>query len=528
MKRQGHRSLCLGLIALGALLAAHPARGGMAMGTAFTYQGQLNRDGAPFQGTADLEFTLWDDDAAGTQVGPILSKPGQAVANGLFTVALDFEQGAFNGTARWLEIRARAGGGAFETLTPRQPLTPTPYSLVAAGLRLPIAAAADSATPALDITNNGTGSGLVARHASTGNVGTLGGPEDGVYGESSVDSGVSGESITGCGVSGDSASGIGIFGLSVSNLAVHGENEQTGNYGQLGGPMWGVKGGHSSGTEGYLGGADAAVTGHGNGQNAGWFNGRVEINGDLAVFNGLVSSDDATFADAQVVQLTVNSLSGGNATLAEVTVNNDLTGNRAEFTGSVIVGDNFTALRADFAGRVGVGGDLNVTGDISKGGGTFKIDHPLDPANKYLYHSFVESPDMMNVYNGNVALDAKGEAWVEMPKWFEALNRDFRYQLTPIGGPGPSLHIAQEIQDRRFRIAGGSPGLKVSWQVTGIRQDPYANAHRIRVEVDKAPAERGYFLHPEAYGLPAEAGMGHIRRPQVSALAGAARKGGAR
>ena len=72
-------------------------------------------------------------------------------------------------------------------------------------------------------------------------------------------------------------------------------------------------------------------------------------------------------------------------------------------------------------------GQVQVTGNLSKGGGSFKIDHPLDPANQYLYHSFVESPDMMNIYNGNVTLDDKGEAVVTLPGWFEALNRDFRY-----------------------------------------------------------------------------------------------------
>ena len=60
-------------------------------------------------------------------------------------------------------------------------------------------------------------------------------------------------------------------------------------------------------------------------------------------------------------------------------------------------------------------GRVNVTGTLSKGGGSFKIDHPLDPENKYLYHSFVESPDMMNIYNGNVATDDEGYATVELP-----------------------------------------------------------------------------------------------------------------
>jgi hypothetical protein len=144
-------------------------------------------------------------------------------------------------------------------------------------------------------------------------------------------------------------------------------------------------------------------------------------------------------------------------------------------------------------------GNLSIKGNISKGGGSFKIDHPLDPANKYLFHSFVESPDMMNIYNGLVTLDAGGSAWITMPRYFEALNSDFRYQLTSLGRPQPGLYIRNELVGNRFKIAGGKPGGKVSWQVTGIRHDAYANAHRIQVEVDKSSAERGTYLHPELY-----------------------------
>ena len=145
-------------------------------------------------------------------------------------------------------------------------------------------------------------------------------------------------------------------------------------------------------------------------------------------------------------------------------------------------------------------GNVAVTGTLTKGGGSFKIDHPLDPENKYLSHSFVESPDMLNVYNGNVTLDAGGEAWVVLPDWFDALNRDFRYQLTALGAPGPNLYVAEEIAGNRFRIAGGAPGGRVSWLVTGVRQDRWANAHRVPVEEDKPEAERGLYLHPDVFG----------------------------
>ena len=100
-------------------------------------------------------------------------------------------------------------------------------------------------------------------------------------------------------------------------------------------------------------------------------------------------------------------------------------------------------------------GKVHVTGTLSKAGGSFIIDHPLDPANKYLSHSFVESPDMKNIYDGIAVLDADGRADVELPDWFQALNRDFRYQLTCVGAFAP-VYVAEEMHDNRFQIAGGA------------------------------------------------------------------------
>jgi hypothetical protein len=164
-------------------------------------------------------------------------------------------------------------------------------------------------------------------------------------------------------------------------------------------------------------------------------------------------------------------------------------------------------------GQMVISGNLSVTGTVSKGGGSFKIDDPLDPANKYLYHSFVESPDMMDIYNGVATLDAHGTVWITLPNYFQVLNRDFRYQLTSMGKPQPSIYIAAEISGNRFKIAGGKPGGRVSWQVTGIRQDVYANAHRIPVEEDKPQQEQGRYLHPELFGAPPEQAVGY--RPPV-------------
>ena len=129
-------------------------------------------------------------------------------------------------------------------------------------------------------------------------------------------------------------------------------------------------------------------------------------------------------------------------------------------------------------------------------------------------HSCVESPDQMNVYNGNITLDHSGEAWIELPNYFEALNRDFRYQLTPIGSPGPNLYIAEEISNNRFKIGGGKSGMRVSWQVTGIRNDPAAKQYAFKAEQDKPADERGKYLMPELYGQPETMGIRYNKKLQ--------------
>jgi len=166
--------------------------------------------------------------------------------------------------------------------------------------------------------------------------------------------------------------------------------------------------------------------------------------------------------------------------------------------------------------EVVVNGDLVVSGNVSKGGGSFKIDHPLDPANKYLYHSFVESPDMMDVYNGNVTTDQHGLATIVLPEYFGALNRDFRYQLTVLGQFAQAI-VASEIKNNRFTIKTSKRGVRVSWQVTGIRQDAFANAHRIPTEVDKPAQEQGHYLHPELFQASPELAIGAPSKEPIGA-----------
>jgi len=145
---------------------------------------------------------------------------------------------------------------------------------------------------------------------------------------------------------------------------------------------------------------------------------------------------------------------------------------------------------------------------------SFQIDHPLRPETHYLNHFCTEGPEPMNAYSGVVTLDARGEAWVQLPDYFEAINRDPRYTLTPIGAAMPNLHVAVEIQGNRFKIAGGVPGKKVSWEVKAIRNDLWVQRYGYQTEQEKEDAIKGKYLNPELYGQPKERGIHYRPEPE--------------
>ncbi|MBM4116770.1 hypothetical protein FJ251_03375 [bacterium] len=151
-------------------------------------------------------------------------------------------------------------------------------------------------------------------------------------------------------------------------------------------------------------------------------------------------------------------------------------------------------------------GDIQVDGLVYSGGLAMRVDHPLDPAGRALSQAAVLSDGLKCVYDGSVRLDAEGRAWVELPPYVAALAGEFRYQLTCVGGYAP-VYVAAELAGGRFAIAGGTPGLKVCWQLTGLRQDAWARRHPLAVEADKPAAERGRYLHPAAAGQPAARGL---------------------
>ncbi len=197
--------------------------------------------------------------------------------------------------------------------------------------------------------------------------------------------------------------------------------------------------------------------------------------------------------------------------------NSSTTGNGGNGAQGVIV-ITYTSLSTAITRPTGVtisvptriNGGLSVTYNLSKGSGTFVIDDPIDPKNKLLYHSFVESPDAKNIYDGIATLDGNGSATVTLPSYFLALNQDFRYLGTPIAEPMPSLHISSEVHKYFFgllgapvfTISGGEPGGRVSWQVTGIRHDIYIEQNPSKTEVNKGQGElvpKGTFLYPDLF-----------------------------
>ncbi len=128
-----------------------------------------------------------------------------------------------------------------------------------------------------------------------------------------------------------------------------------------------------------------------------------------------------------------------------------------------------------------------------------KIDHPDDPENKYLQQFCAEGDTPQLQYRGVVKLDASGAATVQLPAYFDKINRDPIYQLTAIGAAMPNLHVSHEEVDNQFQIAGGKAGAKVCWLVIGIRNDRFMQKYGAAAELDKSDENKGTYLMPELY-----------------------------
>lgn len=440
-------------------------------------------------------------------------------------------------------------------------------SVTAAKISWPLLAYLTNGNPLLELHNSGGGAGVYATSSNnfgvygySGYIGVAGDTDSGTGGQfrsnsgtglfafSTSSTGAYGTSNTGNGVRGSSQSGIGgLFQSFGSGSGVRGESS-TGI---------GVVGFSSSGSGGdfYTGGSGSGVyasSGSGNGVEGRSDSGtavfglsRTGMGGDFwgdgsaAGVRG--QSSTGTGGDFYSSSSTGGIGASGQSANGIGVFGGTQGGYGGEFYASGVgygvycqsntgyAGDFFSQSSYGVYGRSGSSYAGYFQGSLYASSASasikqFLIDHPQDPANKYLVHSSVESDERRNIYDGTVLLDGDGRAWVVLPTWFEALNRDFRYQLTAIGGPGPNLHIAQKIHGSQFQIAGGAPGLEVSWQVTGIRQDAYANAHPLIAEQPKSEEERGKYLNPKELGMPEELGINYERQHRLETDAAARRK----
>lgn len=459
----------------------------------FSYQGRLVESGNPVTGTRFFRFTLFDETGAAI--------PGASVEQtlpvnaGIFSATLDFGATPFaSGAIRSLQIEIKTNAGdAYTVLNPRQPILSAPYSIMSRS--------ADNANRLGGILANQYVLTSDARlfDARTPTAGS------GNYIQNTATPQSASFNISGNGFIG------GNFGIgTTSPLAKLTVQTATGSYGFLHSNGAGT----SFGT--FIGSAIDVPLG-------GWFG--TQTNHPLYFFTNS-SLPRMTITQGGFVGI------GTTTPGAKLEVIHDSSAIRGTTTSGIgvfgkgfqgigaesLFGDpNSYALYADNNGSNTVGfagvfnGRVAVIGTLSKLGGSFKIDHPLDPANKYLSHSFVESPDMMNIYNGNVVTDGKGEATIVLPDYFSALNRDFRYQLTVIGTFAQAI-VAEELKNNSFKIRTDKPNVKVSWQITGIRQDAYANENRIPVEEEKPADERGFYLYPQGFKQPKEKSIVNSRQ----------------
>ncbi len=155
-------------------------------------------------------------------------------------------------------------------------------------------------------------------------------------------------------------------------------------------------------------------------------------------------------------------------------------------------------------GKVVVDGDFTVVGVKA-----FTMDHPLDPENKLLMHVAAESNEVINFYSGNVTTDASGKATVSLPDYFEAINKDYRYQLTVVGGTFAQAIISKEVSNNKFEIATNQPNVKVSWEVKGVRNDNRMKKNPFVAEQLKTPTQKGKYYDPASYNLPESKGISY-------------------
>ncbi len=563
---------------------------------AFTYQGVLKQGGAPVSGAVHLRFQLWNAESGGSQIGGDFDVPAAMLDNGLFTANLDFGAMAFDGSLRWLAVQVVTGGGStVTTLSPRQPVSPSPYALHAMSI-------GDGAMPstynqpvAMNSFSNqftgsffGSGAGLTDLNALSLSSGTV--PDErlpvelvrssttnafvadnhflakvgigtaspqhtlevksdssenathAILGEmTNTNGGTASAAVRGIQRS-TSALGIGVYGShDGTGYGVHGSVAGTSGIAVFGsatnpsGAAIGVRGLTNSPT-GYAG----QFLG---GRN--YFGGNVGIWAQDPVIALAIGTNNTGIQTPASNILAIHT--NGIARMSFSSIGNIGIGTTNPATRLQMIGGTFHAEMSDTSsgartilgwatGTTGVTRGVYGRSDSNSGSAfgvyglapatgfgvyaegrlgasgtkSFRIDHPLDPANKYLMHYCAESPEPLNIYSGNEITDQRGYAVVTLPAYFESINADVRYQLTVIDDADSDdfvlAKIAREVRDNTFVIRTSHPHVKVSWRIEARRNDAWVRAYGAPVEIDKPEGEQGLYQNPELFNMPATMG----------------------
>lgn len=524
-------SFALGLSLAASAMAQSP--------TAFTYQAEIAESGAAASGLYDFQFLLFDAATDGNQLGTTICIDNLTVIDGRFTAELDFGN-FFAAPGRHLEISLRPDTGescsnlsGFITLGPRQKVTAAPLSIFASQAAVATTAQSLNGQPADFYTSaSNLGSGTLSDARLSSNVPLRSSTSTQVFsGDISAPRFFgSGASLTNLNASSLASGTINDARLSANIPRLNTSNSFAGGASFIGGVFIdGASGVRIENPDvpftglsvGYSGSSPAIIA---NGFNTNLILGatsapsafrldsfgRIAIQQTLRIGGSDVTNDDLRITgDGTKAELLMES--GGTDQIVEIALfeNNSNT--------------NGIILRED--GRGSVNSLLVI--DLSSGVETtlatfdrddnsfsapikaFRIDHPLDPFNKELWHSCVESPEMLNIYSGIATTDATGYVTVALPSYFPALNIEPRYQLTVIDdesvAPASEWTLAKiarplsPASPAAFTIRTSVPNTRVSWQVTGVRNDPVAQRSRIVPERDKAEELKGTLFSPEAY-----------------------------
>lgn len=457
----------------------------------FTYQGRLTNSagGSPVAGPCDMEFSLWTDLVAGSQVGATFYAPNQALSDGYFSVEMTFGDAAFQGDARYLQIAVAcpSGGGSPATLTPRVTLNGAPYAL---GLRPGAVISQTSAGPLLSVKNAGAGHGVQGSsyssdllHAGVTGSNPGGGAGAGVYGYSLGGYGVYGLSTTRTGIYGTapvtgllgiattvSGAAYGVYGKADSPLGrgVYGEGKYYGLYGVGSDPTdmsVGVYGKtDTTGTgHGVMGYADQTTTGYGGyfrasnsvglyayGQGTGPRTvGDIRLGGDW----GVIAADDSSASGLSLVS--------NNAIYLHLDDNNDDAISKFELF------DGADHLASVF--EVDQNGNLYTAGNLSAGGTKPAVVSTEHYGKRKLYA--VESPQVWFEDLGAGAL-VNGVAIIHIePTFAETVNlADYHVFLTPLGDcRGLYVAVKTPTYFEVRELGGGASNISFDYRIVAKR-----------------------------------------------------------